>query len=149
MINKHGATDVSSKQQTAAEGTKPGGGGRGSDEVSWRPGAAFPGAGCTFWIRGKGWDAGGGCALGAERLGGGGLGLKRGWRAVQTADRRGPSQGRREEWEMESDASLPPLPARRGANSATAGPTWESDVDTPGSRGGHLRATPQKRGTLG
>lgn len=121
---RHGASEhdavASPARRRAPGGAEASCGGPGSDEVSGQPGAASP------WGRPRVPDPRPGPGFrGLRRAGrgeiGGVLGLTRGWRAVQTADRRGPSQGQREAWPTESDASLAAAaPARRGANSAAA-----------------------------
>lgn len=121
---RHGASEhdaaASPARRRAPGGAEASCGGPGSDEVSGQPGAASP------WGRPRVPDPRPGPGFrGLRRAGrgeiGGVSGPTRGWRAVQTADHRGPSQGRREAWPTESDASLAAAaPARRGANSAAA-----------------------------
>lgn len=72
------------------------------------------------------------------------------------ADRRGPSRGRREERETESDVSLP-LPPRDEARTLQTAKkrarrlgVQDGDAGTLGSPGGHLRATlPLREGHWG
>lgn len=153
---RHGASEhdaaASPARRRAPGGAEASCGGPGSDEVSGQPGAASP------WGRPRVPDPRPGPGFrGLRRAGrgeiGGVSGPTRGWRAVQTADRRGPSQGRREAGGVANGIGhvarccCPGKTRGKLCSRAQQTAIGAQDIDagSPGSRGGQLRAPPPPR----